>query len=204
MTAWGIVVAAGRGDRFGDPKHVQEISGKELWQWAEESLRKGGVDETVVVGDVPGGIPGGRRRRDSVWCGLEQVPAYVDYVLVHDAARPLASSQLTAAVLARLLEGEAEGVVPAVGVRDALKRVEDDVVVGSVDRAQLVAVQTPQGFVADALRRAHSEVAAVTDAADDSELVAAIGGRVVTIPGESANLKVTFPADLRWARDAVS
>lgn len=197
MTAWGIVVAAGRGIRFGGAKHARPLAGRPLYEWARRCLLEGGAAEVIVVGDVPGGVAGGARRRDSVAAGLARVPAEVRWVLVHDAARPLASPALVRAVLARLEAGGADGVVPALAVRDALKRVDGDTVAASVDRSSLVTVQTPQGFDAGVLRRAHEEVPG--DAADDAELVTAAGGVVVTVPGEGRNLKITYPEDLALA-----
>ncbi len=194
MTIWGIVVAAGAGSRFGSPKHVLELDGVALWQRARDDLLAGGVDSVVVVGDVPGGFHGGRRRQDSVAAGLAQVAADAAYVLVHDAARPLAGADVVNAVLERLGQGDVDGVVPAVPVGDTLKRVQGSSVLETVDRSDLVAVQTPQGFRADMLRRAHREV--TSDVTDDAQMIEAIGGSVVTVAGSARNLKVTHPADL--------
>lgn len=195
---WAILVAAGRGARFGGPKHEADLDGEPLWVHAERALRSSGLEDVVVVGDVPGGVAGGPRRRDSVSRGLAEVPEGVEFVLVHDAARPLASPALVGRVADRLRVGDAAGVVPAVPVRDTLKDTADDVVTGSVDRSSLVAVQTPQGFVTGVLRRAHA--AGQDDATDDAMLLEAIGERVVTVPGDPANLKITYPEDLVLAR----
>lgn len=195
---WAILVAAGLGARFGGPKHEADLHGEPLWKHAEGALRAAGADEVVVVGEVPGGIAGGPRRRDSVASGLDRVPADVEFVLVHDAARPLASPDLIGRIVDRLRAGDAAGVVPAVPVRDTLKDTADDVVTGTVDRSSLVAVQTPQGFVTEALRRAHATVD--DDVSDDATLLEAIGERVVTVPGDPANLKVTYPEDLVLVR----
>lgn len=194
---WAILVAAGRGARFGGAKHTAELDGLPLWEHAEQALRSGGVDDIVIVGDQPGWIPGGERRRDSVANGLAAVPDDVRFVLVHDAARPMASPELVERVIARLIEGDAAGVVPAVPVRDTLKQTSGDAVVVTVDRSALVAVQTPQGFRTDVLRRAHD--AGDDDATDDATLLEAIGEVVVTVPGEPDNLKITFPGDLEMA-----
>ncbi len=194
---WAILVAAGHGARFGGPKHEAELDGEPLWVHAERALRSGGATEVVVVGDVPGGIEGGPRRRDSVAMGLEQVPSDVDLVLVHDAARPLASPALVKSVIDRLLLGDVAGVVPAVPLRDTIKQTDHDAVIVTVDRSSLVAVQTPQGFVAAILRQAHA--AGDDDATDDAMLVEAMGERVVTVPGDPANLKITYPGDLELA-----
>lgn len=195
MEVWGIVVAAGMGRRFGRLKHDVELGGVPVWQRARDSLRAGGVDKVVLVGDVEGGIPGGERRRDSVAAGLARVPAGVDYVLVHDAARPNASNRLVGQVVARLCRGDVDGVVPAVPVRDTLKEVSGETVVGTRDRSDLVAVQTPQGFRRAALEYAHSTFEG--DASDDASMVEATGGKVVWIDGDPGNLKLTYPDDLR-------
>ena len=115
-----------------------------------------------------------------------------DVVVVHDAARPLASPVLFKAVIDAVRSG-ADAAVPALLVPDTVKRVEGDRVVETIARDGLVVVQTPQAFRADALRAAHREG---DDATDDAALVEATGGRVVVVPGEPANLKVTTPADL--------
>lgn len=194
MNIWAILVAAGSGSRFGAPKHAVPLAGVELWQRGRDALMAGGVDAVVVVGDVPGGVPGGARRRDSVAAGLRLVPAEVEIVLVHDAARPLASPELVRRVIDRLLESDADAVVPAVPVRDTVKLTLGDQVVRTVDRSHLVVVQTPQGFRTDVLRRAHEIEDG--DATDDASMVEELGAGVVTVPGDTRNLKVTFPEDL--------
>ncbi|HHC09168.1 MAG TPA: 2-C-methyl-D-erythritol 4-phosphate cytidylyltransferase [Actinobacteria bacterium] len=199
MSTWAIVVAAGAGRRFGGPKHEALLAGEPLWRRAVSAVEAAGVDGVVVVGPVPGGVPGGARRRDSVAAGLAHVPEGATVVVVHDAARPLASPRLVEAVVRRVGLGDVDGVVPAVPVRDTLKVVTDGRVVRTVDRSRLVAVQTPQAFAADVLRAAHEVVGPDEDVTDDAGLVEAMGGTVVTIPGEVTNLKVTFPDDLRLA-----
>ncbi len=195
---WAVLVAAGSGARFGGPKHEVDLDGDPLWVHAERALRASGLEDVVVVGDVPGGVAGGPRRRDSVARGLAQVPDGVEFVLVHDAARPLVAPALVRRVIDRLRVGDAAGVVPAVPVRDTIKEIDDDVVTGTVDRSSLVAVQTPQGFVTSALRRAHA--AGDDDASDDAAMVETLGERVVVVAGDPANLKITYPEDLELAR----
>ena len=194
MSFWGVVVAAGAGRRFGGAKHDQVLGSRPLWQWARDALGDAGADGVVVVGDVPGGVAGGGRRRDSVAAGLSAVPPTAEFVLVHDAARPLASAGLARRIISRLGSGDVDAVIPVLPVRDTLKRVEGDLVRGTVARDDLVAVQTPQGFRADSLRRAHAT--GDEDATDDAALVERIGGAVATVPGEPANLKVTYPDDM--------
>jgi 2-C-methyl-D-erythritol 4-phosphate cytidylyltransferase len=194
---WAILVAAGLGERFGRPKHAAELAGEPLWVRADRTLRAAGVADVVVVGDVDGGVPGGPRRRDSVLNGLDRVPAGVEFVVVHDAARPLASVDLIRRVIDRLAAGDVAGVVPAVPLRDTVKETIGDIVVGTVDRSRLVAVQTPQGFVVSVLRKAHA--AGDEDASDDATLLQAIGEQVVTVPGDPGNLKITYPEDVAVA-----
>ncbi len=194
MSCWGVVVAAGAGRRFGGPKHDLALGGKSLWEWARDALLAGGAAGVVLVGPVPGGVPGGERRRDSVAAGIAELPDDTATVLVHDAARPLAGADLVARVAARLHQGGVDGVVPVVAVRDTVKEVRGDRVVRTVDRSRLVTVQTPQGFDLAALRAAHRSVPG--DAPDDAWLVEQAGGAVATVPGDPRNLKVTYPDDL--------
>jgi 2-C-methyl-D-erythritol 4-phosphate cytidylyltransferase len=121
MRAWGIVVAAGRGTRFGRAKHDLLLGNRPLWQWARNCLLDGGLAEVIVVGPVEGGIGGGERRRDSVAAGLVHVPDSVPAVVVHDAVRPLATSSLVRQLLERLAGGDVAGVVPGIPIRDTLK-----------------------------------------------------------------------------------
>lgn len=197
MSIFGIVLAAGTGERFGRPKSSVDISGRPMWRWSFDALESGGCDQVVVVGDVAGGVPGGDRRRDSVAAGLAVAPAATTYVLVHDAARPLASAGLVRRVIERLRVGDVEAVVPSIAVRDTLKHVSGDVVDRTIDRTDLVVAQTPQGFTFEALVRSHE--ANDGDATDDAVLVERGGGSVVIVAGEDHNLKVTYPGDLAVA-----
>jgi len=118
---------------------------------------------------------------------------------VHDAARPFATPELVSRVLEAL--GQADGAVPGVPVTDTVKRVSGGFVAETPDRSQLVAVQTPQGFRGDVLRRAYAQPAEVLAGATDcASLVEATGGRVVVVDGDPGNLKVTTPDDLAEAR----
>ncbi len=194
MTVLGIVVAAGSGDRFGRSKATVELAGRPLWRWAADALSSGGCDDVTVVGDFPGGISGGTRRRDSVVAGLATARDGVSHVLVHDAARPLASVELVRRVTERLVVGDCDAVVPALPVRDTLKSVSGEAIIRTIDRTDLVSVQTPQGFTIGALRRGHAFDD--DDATDDAVLVERSGGVVVFVIGEDHNLKVTYPGDL--------
>lgn len=191
---WGILLAAGRGARFGREKHNLQLGGIPLWQHSHDVLLDAGVDSLVVVGDTDGWVVGGDRRQDSVAAGLAQIPDHDGLVLIHDAARPLLTAALVQRVITRLQIGDVDGVVPAVAVRDTIKRVAGERIVETMDRSEVVAVQTPQGFDLRVLRAAH-EVAGF-DATDDASMVEASGGTVVFVDGDPANIKVTYPEDL--------
>lgn len=196
---WGIVVAGGTGSRFGGPKHSMELDGKPLWAWGRDLLIEAGLSHVVLVGPVPGGIPGGNRRRDSVAAGLAEVPLDVPYVIVHDAARPLAPSTIIKSIIDTLLSRDVDGAVPAVPVRDTLKEVDDkDIVIRTLPRDYSVAVQTPQGFVTSRLREAHEKLEG--SFTDDAGMIEQMGGRIAVVPGDPRNLKVTFPEDLELVR----
>jgi 2-C-methyl-D-erythritol 4-phosphate cytidylyltransferase len=121
-----------------------------------------------------------------------------DIVVVHDGARPFASEDLYRLVIAAVRDG-ADGAIPGVPVTDTVKVVDDaKTVVQTLDRSVLVTVQTPQAFRADALRSAHARG---DDTTDDAALVEHAGGRVVVVPGEPENRKITVADDLTWARE---
>ncbi len=140
-------------------------------------------------------VEGGPRRRDSVSSGLAAA-GEVEIVAVHDAARPLVSPQLLEAVIAAArAHGAATAAIPCV---DTVKRVSAGMVVETIPRQELVAVQTPQAFRASLLRRAHA--ASDEDVSDDCLLVERLGEPVAVVPGEASNRKVTHPEDLDWLR----
>jgi len=198
-----IVVAAGRGDRFGAAKQFLELGGTRLVDRAVLAC-SGSCDAVVVVlpADVAwdgpavhAAVSGGATRSDSVRAGLAALPPTVEVVLVHDAARPLASRAIFDAVINAIRAG-ADAAVPALPVPDTLKRVDGARVLETVARDDLVAVQTPQAFRIDALRAAHAGDGRATD---DAGLVEHSGGCVVVVPGEVTNFKITAPSDLELA-----
>jgi len=131
------------------------------------------------------------------------VPADADVIVVHDAARPLATPALFDAVIRAVTEGGADGAVPGLTPSDTIKVVDDgQYVISTPDRRTLVAVQTPQAFRADVLRRAHEHAA--PGATDDAMLVEALGATVRVVPGEPGNLKITTPADLKAAEELIA
>jgi 2-C-methyl-D-erythritol 4-phosphate cytidylyltransferase len=202
---WAVVVAGGTGARFGGPKQFFPLAGARVVDWAiGAALRTcAGVVLVLPEADAAGWsgprvdviVAGGATRSASVRAGLAAVPADAAVVVVHDAARPLAGPELFAAVVRAVREG-ADAAVPGIPVADTLKRVDGDLVVGTVPRDELVSVQTPQAFAAAVLRAVH---AAGGDATDDAGLVEAAGGRVVVVAGDPRNLKVTSPSDLELA-----
>ncbi|MEN8041855.1 MAG: 2-C-methyl-D-erythritol 4-phosphate cytidylyltransferase [Actinomycetota bacterium] len=202
MNPAAIVVAAGTGTRFGGPKHQQVLAGTPLWKRSVNVFDASGIEEIVVVGDVPGGIPGGRRRQDSVAAGLDALSDRPDWVIVHDAARPLVTEGLVERVLSRAAEGDVDAVIPSVPMTDTVKRVDGEIIVGTVDRDTLVTVQTPQAFRLTALRSAH--MASSVDATDDAALVELAGGTVVHVNGDPMNIKITYPQDLVVAEALLS
>lgn len=195
MTTWAIVVAAGRGERFGRPKQYALVAGRRVLDWSVDDARDACDGVVLVVPPdrvEPGTVAGGATRSESVRNGLAAVPDDADVIVVHDAARPAAGVSLFHAVIDAVRAG-ADAAIPGVPVTDTIKRVQGDVVVETVDRATLIAVQTPQAFRASALRAAH---AANHEATDDAALVERAGGKVVVVPGHAANRKITEPGDI--------
>jgi 2-C-methyl-D-erythritol 4-phosphate cytidylyltransferase/2-C-methyl-D-erythritol 2,4-cyclodiphosphate synthase len=204
---WTIVVAAGAGTRFGRAKQFASLGGRRVVDWAVAAA--GAASDGVVV-VVPAEsaitvasatvVAGGPTRSASVRAGLAAVPVDAAVVVVHDAARPLATPALFDRVIGAVRSG-ADGAVPAMALPDTVKEVDGDVVVRTPERDRLVAVQTPQAFRAEALRAAHADGGESTD---DAALVEANGGRVVVVVGEPDNRKLTQPDDLAWARQQVA
>ncbi|ADG77240.1 2-C-methyl-D-erythritol 4-phosphate cytidylyltransferase [Tsukamurella paurometabola] len=212
MTVVALVPAAGQGTRLGlnRPKAFVTLQGRSLLERAVDGLfASGAVDEVVVmvpadlVDDARALVPrarvvvGGAERTDSVRAGLAAA-GDADLVLVHDAARPLTPGPMIHRVVAALREG-ASAVIPVLPVADTIKRVDaGGAVAATVDRADLRAVQTPQGFTAQALRAAY-DAAPNESATDDAGLVERAGGTVATVTGDPLAMKITTAFDLRIA-----
>jgi 2-C-methyl-D-erythritol 4-phosphate cytidylyltransferase len=214
VSVWAILVAAGRGERLGldRPKAFARLGDEPLLAEPLRRLDASPWVDSIVVVAPPGWeepaillaeeegcdkvracVTGGATRSDSVRAGLAEVPADALVVLVHDAARPLLTDEVVERVLGPLSEGW-DGVVPGLPVGDTLKRVSSDGgVQETVSRDGLWAVQTPQAFATDVLRRAQENGAEATDCAG---LVEAAGGRVKIVEGDPRLLKVTSAADL--------
>ncbi|MFZ4519212.1 MAG: IspD/TarI family cytidylyltransferase [Microthrixaceae bacterium] len=201
---WCVVVGGGSGRRYGGAKQFERLAGRRV---IDHSVAAAAAvcDGVVAVvpadsldtddGVVPGTaavVAGGADRVGSVRAGLAVVPADAEVVLVHDAARPLASTDLFARVVAAVRSG-AEAVIPVVPVADTIRELTG-APAGSrvVDRDRLRAVQTPQGFDAAVLRAAYAGDA---EATDDAGVVEAAGATVTLVDGEAANRKITDPDD---------
>ena len=211
---WAIVVAAGAGTRFGAQKQFLMLDGRSVAAHAIEACRSVADHVVLVVpaerlsGDLPPDlqpdlvVAGGATRAQSVRAGLAAVPLDVEIVVVHDAARPLASAQLFLDAVAAINDG-ADAASCATPVTDTIKRVDrrsgKTLVQETLDREALVAVQTPQAFKASVLRSAHDGDG---EATDDAALVEALGHNVVIVEGNVANVKITTPEDLDRLRGA--
>jgi 2-C-methyl-D-erythritol 4-phosphate cytidylyltransferase len=207
-----VIAAAGSGQRLGagGPKAFVELAGRPMLEWSLDAFRAASTIAEIVVAAPPGqddtvvekgvvSVAGGEHRSESVanalaLCGEE-------FVVVHDAARPLVTPGLIDAVVEELAgDQEAAGVIAATPVTDTIKLADREGGVDqTLDRSGLWAVQTPQAFRADALRKALADPDSLPDASDDAMLVERQGGRVVIHSTAPENLKVTTPFDLRVA-----
>lgn len=216
MSAWAIVAAAGEGSRLGGagPKAFQPVAGMPMVAHSLAAVAAAGIERIVIVvppaerstaertlADFLPAVPamfvgGGATRQASVRAGLAEIPDDVERVVVHDAARPLATAAMFGSALAAL--DRAAGAVVAVLAEDTMKLLgRDGTVAETIPRQGLYRAQTPQAFRADVLRRAHSRaVADAFEGTDDAALVERIGETVVVVPGDPRNIKVTTPEDL--------
>lgn len=211
---WALIVAAGAGERLGldRPKAFAPLAGRPLVAESVERLDHCPWIDAIVVAAAPGWeeptillteevaaskvvscVTGGATRAESVRAALADVPDEALVILVHDAARPLVSDEVVERVLEPLAEGY-DGVVPVLALPDTLKRVAGTTVVETIPRDDLRAAQTPQAFLAPALRRAfEGDLSGATDCAS---LVERSGGRVAVVDGDPRLLKVTTSEDL--------
>jgi 2-C-methyl-D-erythritol 4-phosphate cytidylyltransferase/2-C-methyl-D-erythritol 2,4-cyclodiphosphate synthase len=208
-----LIVAAGKGERagVGIPKQYVPLLGKPILRWTVEAFSGYGATIQVMIGAgqaelyekaVDGlrlnpAAVGGATRQESVRLGLEKLAASnPDFVLIHDAARPLIPNWVIDGVIKALEEG-ADAAVPHMPVSDTLRKQENGRWV-TVPRAGLLRAQTPQGFRFSAILKAHRELASV-DATDDMALAELAGLTIVATPGEGSNMKVTNPEDFATA-----
>ncbi|MFG2402080.1 2-C-methyl-D-erythritol 4-phosphate cytidylyltransferase [Streptomyces lydicus] len=219
-----VIPAAGRGVRLGPgtPKALRTLGGTPMLVHAVRAMAASRAVSLIVVVAPPDGatevdhllneypladrtdlvvVPGGQTRQESVRLGLAALPDDIDVVLVHDAARPLVPVDTVDAVITAVRDG-APAVVPALPLADTVKQVAPqpqgapEPVVGTPERALLRAVQTPQGFSLETLRKAHDTVVEGEGATDDAGLVERLGAPVVVVPGHEEAFKVTRPLDL--------
>ena len=205
-----IIAAAGMGHRLGAnlPKSLVKLLDKTLVEHAVANLSpvceliivtapNGYESEyTKILGDQVKVITGGVLRSDSIRIAISKIPTNYEYVLVHDAARALASTTLASSVLNQLIQGE-QAVIPALDVIDTIKEVDSKGYVrNTLNRSSLKVIQTPQGFSRSILERAHQ---ASEDATDDAALVEALGVAVKVIAGEDRAFKITTPSDIATA-----
>ena len=220
MTTACIVPAAGRGDRLGPgtPKALRLLAGEPLLVHAVRSAVASGVVDLVAVAAPPSEaddvrdllkphapelvvVAGAATRKASVAAALAEVPAAVDVVLVHDAARCLAPPALFAAVTSAVTGG-ADAAVPVLPVTDTVKQVHGDKVLATLDRSELYTVQTPQAFRRAVLDHAHATVD--EDATDDAGLAERAGALVRVVAGDDEAFKITRPLDLLLAEIVLS
>lgn len=225
MRVAALVLAAGRGERFGAgrPKAFLSLAGRPLVVHAIEALAACAAIDAIVpvlpaaeidclraspwsavaARKVVAPVAGGAERQDSMRAGLNALPADVELVAIHDAARPLVRPGDIARVVAAAARSGA--ALLAVPLRDTLKRVRDGRVVETPDREGLWAAQTPQVFrtalLREALARAEADGFRGTD---DAQLVERLGHAVEIVEGDPSNLKITWPADLAWAEACVA
>jgi 2-C-methyl-D-erythritol 4-phosphate cytidylyltransferase/2-C-methyl-D-erythritol 2,4-cyclodiphosphate synthase len=222
---WTIILAAGQGSRIaresgGARKQFLPHEGRPLY-WrsvstmaavpdlagiivvfpAEELGTRDQELRTLKERFVPGvpvlAVAGGDRRQDSVRHGLAALPRDCDRVLVHDSARPFFSASLVRSLLDALSDG-VDGAIPALPVTDTVKQVNGDTVLATLRREDLRAVQTPQLFPTELLRRVHDRALEENwEVTDDASMVELAGGTVRVVPGEADNIKITNPEDLR-------
>lgn len=219
MKTWGLIVAAGSGERLGagDPKAFRFVAGRPMLAWSLRAFERcAHIDGVVVVTPAGWGgrvskmaeahapaldvlaIGGGETRQASVRAGLRAIPADVGAVVVHDAARPL----VTPGAIARAVEAlaSAEGAVCALPVADTIKRAAYDRVAETVPRGDLWRAQTPQAFRIESLRDAHERaLERGFEATDDAQVLEAAGRDVVLVPGDARNIKITVLEDLALA-----
>ena len=222
LPATGVIIAgAGSGERFGAPvpKAFVEFEGEALLVRSarafagldfvsemvavvpagHEAKAAGLFDEAGLSDLVRAVVPGGPVRQQSVAFGLEALGPGPELVLVHDAARPLASPELILRVARAALEHGA--AIPGVPPRDTIKETDGKVVTGTPDRDGLRAIQTPQGFRREILEEAYARAAGGDGiVTDDAALVERLGRQVHIVPGDGANVKITQPEDLIYCK----
>ena len=212
MSVWAVLAAAGSGERLGadrpkafvrlgeQPLLAESLARLDASEWIDAVVVAAppGWEEPAILlaeelgcGKVSACVTGGATRADSVRLGVAEVPTDAAVIVVHDAARPLLTDGVVARVVAALGDGW-DGAIPGLPLSDTIKRVDGERVVETIPREELRAVQTPQAFVADVLRRALTG----SNWTDCSAAVEASGGRVKIVDGDPRLIKVTEVSDL--------
>lgn len=210
-----VIVAAGRGERFGDTgKVLATVGGRPVLAWVLDAMQAATSvrDIVIVYGDhtelpiralvetgpwtkVVSLVAGGEQRQQSMANGVRAVAVDLDIVLVHDAARPLISPELVDACASRVRETGA--AILATPISDTVKRVDDGRIVETVDRSSLWGAQTPQGFRRDELlEMCETALSGQIEFTDEASLAEVLGRPVAVVPGDRLNIKITHPEDL--------
>ena len=209
MKTVAIIVAGGQGKRMGRPKQFIKIAGKPMLAWTVDAFQRvkavDGIilvitpDQEVLAKKIKSSkiiaiVPGGKQRQDSVRNGLAALPKGVQFVLIHDGARPaVLAATINGTIKAARQHGAAIAAVP---VKDTIKRVASRElrVVDTLDREGLWAAQTPQTFTVPLIKKAYEQLK--HDVTDDAGVVEKFGIPVKIVMGSYSNLKVTIPEDL--------
>ena len=213
MKAFAVILAAGRGERFGEDKVIQPLGGKPVWKWSFDLFRS--MPEISGVGivcsqhnwdsiktladDAAFVILGGDNRQESSRLGTERSPDDAEVVLIHDAARPLVSRD----IVVRVLEG-CETLGAAAAAISAVDTLRERTPVGStiLNREKIIAMQTPQGGRRQSLLDAHAQASQVYT--DEMALLESAGYGVKIVDGSATNFKITTVEDLERARVSVN
>lgn len=216
-----VVSAAGRGSRMGGDqnKMLLHLQGKTLLEHTLQALQGVGCidhfvivirpeDEEEIAGEI---LPqvfkskeaytttyGGETREDSTWQGLQAMPKQTTTVLYHDGARPFITKEVVDRTLEALANSNADGVICVVPVKDTIKVINAQKMVETTpNRANLVAVQTPQVFYKEALMNAYEKSRTEeVKTTDDAQIVELFGGKILTVLGDYENIKITTREDL--------
>jgi 2-C-methyl-D-erythritol 4-phosphate cytidylyltransferase len=214
MICGAVIPAAGQGRRFGDgDKTLQSVARRPVLEWSIRALIESGevAHIVVVVSDmnqspvieliaglqspVPvSTVRGGALRMESVQAGVRALDDQCELVAIHDAARPVITADLVRSVIH---SGRTTGAaIPGTRVTDTIKRIAGNMVESTVDRSELVAVQTPQVFRRDWLIASYHALDSNAEATDEAAILEAAGYPVQVVPGDEANIKVTTRSDV--------
>jgi 2-C-methyl-D-erythritol 4-phosphate cytidylyltransferase/2-C-methyl-D-erythritol 2,4-cyclodiphosphate synthase len=220
LSIWSVIVAAGKGERFGSYKPLLKIEDKYMLEYSVETISKNNKIEGIVVVCLSNYIqtirellkkynlvryvvPGGTLRQDSVRKGILKVPEDVEFVMIHDAARPFVSDDIVERSINAAFENGS--CVVCVGVNDTVKRVENGFIKETLDRKSIFLAQTPQIFKRkDLLDAFENAVAKRHIFTDESSLMEFQGASPFMILGDASNIKVTYPEDLILVDKTVS